>query len=343
MAAVLCQQSLQDLVNNFTPGGCYGIEWEFREGKLTYKDHYNPQWRIDGVLAKGLNGLYTDGSRNYEFEVGEGLVGRTFAKQEVLFVKDLTVYDAESVKDCLQFGDTTEFKRAALAKEFDLHSAIFLPSQQGVLEVGSAAFVTSLPSYFAAYAGPTTPPVADVPSAEAAGDMHLSATPPPFLQKLVEEISCVGCYGIEWVVEGDGLVFRSSFNPQWRLEGLRQQGLNGAYTKQSVGFTFPVGEGVIGRTFSEQKMLFIKDVQVMTPEEIKASMQTGSNVAFLRADIAREYGIHSVLFLPSADCVWEVGSIQTVDSIEDFLAGKATRAIMEKEGAVDILRALQAL
>jgi len=254
----------------------------------------------------------------------------------------LRVNDAESVKDCLQFGDTTEFKRAALAREFDLHSAIFLPAQHGVLEVGSASFVTSLPRYFAACAGPTTPPVTDSLAAEAACDMTFAA-PPPFLQKLVEEISCVGCYGIEWVLDGDGLVVRSTFNPQWRLEGIRQQGLKGAYSTQSVGYTFPIGEGVVGSTFAEQKMLFIKDVQVITPNEIKASIQTGNNVVFLRAHMAREFGIHSVLFLPSTDGVWEVGSIQTVDSLEDFLADKAVHAIREKEGAAEILRALHAL
>merc|ERR1711933_591322 len=111
-----------------------------------------------------------------------------------------------------------------------------------------------------------------------------------------------------------------------------------------MGLTFAIGEGVVGRTFAEQKMLFIKDLQEITPDEIKASMQTGSNVAFLRAEIAREFGIHSVLFLPSESGVWEVGSIQTVDSLETFLtAGKAAHAIWKKKGAAEILSALQAL
>jgi len=353
MAAVLRQHSLQDLVDNFTPGGCYAIEWECKEGMLKFKDHFNPQWRIDGVKAKGLDSLYTKRSQNFEFQAGEGLVGRAFAKQEVLFVKDLQEVDAESMKDSIQHGDTTPFKRADLAKEFDLHSAMFLPSQNGVLEVGSAAFLTSLPRFFASYAGPTTPPVAWPGSACLAGKAAVDmlpppATPPPFLQKLVEEISCAGCYGIEWVLDTttpiNRLVYRSAFNPQWRLEGIRQQGLKGTYTTKSIGVGFPAGEGVVGRTFAEQKLLFIKDVQAITPEEIMASLETGSNVAFLRSETAKEFGIRSVLFLPSATGVWEVGSIQVADSLEAFLKdGKAAQAISEKQGAAEILKSLQAL
>jgi len=75
-----------------------------------------------------------------------------------------------------------------------------------------------------------------------------------------------------------------------------------------------------------------------------ASLETGSNVAFLRSETAKEFGIRSVLFLPSATGVWEVGSIQVADSLEAFLKdGKAAQAISEKQGAAEILKSLQAL
>jgi len=343
MAAAVCQHSLKDLVDNFTPGGCYGIEWEMSGGKLKYKTHYNPQWRVDGVNAKGLNGLYTESSKNHEFAVGQGLVGKVFAKQEVLFVNDLQVIDEESVKDSWLCGDGTAFLRAELAKEFDLHSAIFLPLPTGVLEVGSAAYVSSMPTYYAPYVGPATPPLATAPAAAETIEPSKLA-PPPFLSKLVEELSSAGCYGIEWVCEGDVMKYRSHYNPQWRMEGIRQQGLKGAYTAKSVGYMFARGEGLVGKAFSEQAVLFVEDVQTVSQDEVKASMQTWiSGVGFLRADLAREFGIRSVLFLPSPDGVMEVGSIQTVEDLGTFLSEPAAKAISGKTEAAEILGALKAL
>mmetsp|Transcript_16971 Transcript_16971/g.35448 ORF Transcript_16971/g.35448 Transcript_16971/m.35448 type:complete len:345 (-) Transcript_16971:22-1056(-) len=342
MAPVTLMHSLKDLVDNFSPGGCYGIEWELSGDILKYKSHYNPQWRIDGVKAKGLHGLYTDRSSTYEFPVGTGFVGRTFAKQEVFFVRDLQQADGESIKDTMQFGDGTEFIRLALAQEFDLHSAIFLPLANGVVEVGSAAFVTFLPRCFAPFASSFTPPLAEE-EAEAKTDASSTPACPLFLQKFVEELSGAGCYGIEWICESGVLKHRSHFNPQWRIEGVRKQGLKGLYTERSIDCTFAKGEGIVGAAFAAQAVVFIRDLRTVTSEEVKDCMQTGIPVAFLRAALAQEFGIHSAIFLPSADGVLEVGSTQTFDDLQSFLYRPAAAAIAGKSTAADIFDSLKAL
>jgi len=348
MAAVAdwSQHSLDTLVNNFSPGGIYGIQWQLQGDKLKLESHYNPQWRIDAVKSKGLNGLYTERSATYEFNVGQGYVGKTFAKQDAIFVKDLQSLSEESVKDCWQFGDAMEFLRADLAKEFDVHSAIFLPLPNGVLEVGSAAVLPSIPSYFASLLGqqlsiPASPP-STLASEEAPGG-SAAACPPPFLKKLVEELSSTACYGIQWVREGDVLKFGSSYNPQWRIEGVKQQGLKGLYTTSSKASIFAHGEGLVGKAFAEQAVLFIKDLQMVTPDEAQGSFQTGSSFSFLRAAIAKDFGIHSAMFLPSPEGVLEVGSIQVAENLQAFLSEPAAAAIAGKGEAPEVLLALEAL
>merc|ERR1711920_444108 len=292
------------------------------DGLLTQKEHYNPQWRIDGVRVKGLNGLYTERSQGYYFDVGQGVVGKVFAKQEALFVSDLQALDMESVKDAMQSGNGTEFLRASLAKEFDLRSAFFLPVPDGVLEVGSLARMTALPQYFEQYVSTSTLPVADTQPAQQSL-REPTEQPPVVLQKLVEELSSAGCYGIEWTDQGGILTHRSHFNPQWRIEGLRQRGIDAAYTSQSV--------------------LFIRDVQDVSPDDVKACMQSGDGAAFLRANIARVFGIHSVLLLPSAGGVLEVGSAKTFDDFQAFLSQPAAEAVSGTTAAADVLSALEAL
>uniref|UniRef100_A0A6U6IJF1 Uncharacterized protein n=1 Tax=Zooxanthella nutricula TaxID=1333877 RepID=A0A6U6IJF1_9DINO len=198
MSPADAQNSLRDLVEHFAPGGCYGIEWEVIGDVLKQRAHYSPQWWVDEIAAKGLDGLYTTGSSMYGFPIGQGLVGKTFAKQKALFVKDLQTLNEESVKDSQRYGDGTEFWRAQLAKDFDIHSAIFLPLPSGVLEIGSCAVMASMlilrgmpqllstPQYFVPFALESTAPVAAAPVVHEALDA-LATSPPPFLQNVVDE------------------------------------------------------------------------------------------------------------------------------------------------------------
>jgi len=143
MSLVLNSERLQRIVDSGN-GACYGIEWALSDaGRLEYKAHYNPQWRVEGVQKKGLKGLYTTQSASHSFMPGEGLVGKVFSDQKMLFVQDLQVMSEEAVQDAIFGGDHVEFQRADLAKAFDIHSAVFVPTAKGVLEVGSTDKVVS--------------------------------------------------------------------------------------------------------------------------------------------------------------------------------------------------------
>jgi len=136
---------------------------------------------------------------------------------------------------------------------------------------------------------------------------------------------------------------RGPCNPQWRVEGVRSPGLKGLYTLDSKAWTFADGEGLIGKAFAEQAVLFVEDLQALTPDDIQGSIQTGSNLVFLRAALAREFGIRSAMFLPSPDGVLEVGSIQPAESLQAFLSEAAAAAIAGKGEASEVLGALEAL
>merc|ERR1712039_944626 len=115
-------------------------------------------------------------------------------------------------------------------------------------------------------------------------------------------------------------------------------GLKGLYTLNSKAWTFAEGEGLIGKAFAEQAVLFVEDLQALTPDDIQ-----GSNLVFLRAALAREFGIRSAMFLPSPDGVLEVGSIQPAESLQAFLSEAAAAAIAGKGEASEVLGALEAL
>jgi hypothetical protein len=114
------------------------------------------------------------------------------------------------------------------------------------------------------------------------------------LQRLVE--SSRACYAIEWVCVDGHLKYKAHYNPPWRVEGARRQGLKGLYTADSARHVFVPGEGLIGRAFKERKDIFVDDVQIVHPME------------YARVDLAKEYGIHSAMFLPFTEGVIEVGS-----------------------------------
>lgn len=339
-----CPTPLQDAVEHFLPGGCYGIEWVLHGDALVHQSHFNPQWRVEGVRKQGLDGLYTTKSANYEFSIGQGWVGKAFASQEPHFVKDLSAIDPEGVKDAMQNWYGEEFMRASLAKQFGIRSALFLPSQSGVLEVGSAVVIDALPRYFASHAAaPGMPPLAAegvAPEPEPAAE---AAPPPPFLKRLVEECTVAGCYAIEWVLRDGTLVHQSHYNPQWRVEGVRKQGLNGLYTTESTTFTFEIGQGFVGKAFAAQQLLFVKDLQATEEEDIKDAISSWYGAEFLRAALAEKYGIRSALFLPSPAGVFEVGATSRAGSLEEFFTGSAKAAVSAGGSPGDILAGLKAL
>lgn len=326
MAAVdtPCHPKLQEMADNFTPGGCYAIEWKLDGDVLVHRSHYNPSWRLEGVKRQGLKGLYTTESTKYTFQVGQGFVGKVFEAQKPLFVRDLQAPDPEEVKDAMQSWYGASFLRFALAQEYGIRSAIFLPLQDGVLEVGSTVVMAEVPKYFAPYHSPEMPPLASVAYKSSMADTGSATQPPPLLEKLVDELTTAGCYAIEWELRDGMLAYRSHYNPPWRIEGAKKQGLNGLYTIESTSYIFESGKGFVGKVHQAQKRLFVEDLQVPDSEAVKDAMQTwdGAGAEFLRSELAHKYGIRSALFLPSTKGVIEVGSSVASKSLDDFLSAK---------------------
>lgn len=343
--ALKIQHSLEDLVENFTPGGCYGIVWGLNSSKLVKKSHYNPQWRIDEAKAHGWDSFYTEQSGAYEFAVGEGVVGKAFQSQEVLFVEDLQDIDVEGVKSTLFMGDIGGvYLRADLAKKFGLHSAIFLPTADSVFEIGSGCIMKSLPQFYVPYMGKRTLGMA-VPSETCVSEVQvewkkqISGNPSEMLQKLVESQSMC-CYGIEWVSTEKGLVHKSHYNAKWRIEAVERKCSEGYYTAHSATYTFAEGEGLVGNAFAEQAVVFASDLQAFSSEDAKADFSRQCSIRFLRAELARQFGIHSAIFLPTPETVLELGTTQKKSCLEDMFSEPAKAAIAGKSNPSDILNAL---
>jgi len=297
---------LQNFVDTFSSEVCYGIEWGISEsGRLECKSYFNPQWRIEAVKNKGLDGLYTAESSTYTFVPGQGMVGKTFETQEMTFCEDLQALTPDEIKDVVCHSDHKAFLRVDLAKKFGICSAVFMPTARGVLEVGSTQKVAAL--------------------SELKGSFQRQATPPPephsaVLEQIVENAGGA-CYGIEWTLSRSGrLKCKSYYNPQWRVEAVRHNGLEGLYTTESSTATFLPGEGMVGKAFAKQQMLFSEDLQSLSSDDIMDAMACADHEVFLRADLAKKFGIHSAVFMPMANGVLEMGSTQQVANLSNLLS-----------------------
>lgn len=140
-------ERLVDLVDNLSCKGCYGIEWECHDGVLECKSYYNPKWRLEETASQGLKGLYTTNSTTYTFRVGDGMVGKVFQDKKVVWAPDLQDLTADGVAMSMVGWDSVEFARADLAKQFGIRSAVFVPTEKGVLEFGSKEKAAKLPNF----------------------------------------------------------------------------------------------------------------------------------------------------------------------------------------------------
>jgi len=319
MSLVLNSERLQRIVDSGN-GACYGIEWALSDaGRLEYKAHYNPQWRVEGVQKKGLKGLYTTQSASHSFMPGEGLVGKVFSDQKVLFVEDLQDLSEQAVQDAIFGGDHVEFQRADLAKAFDIHSAVFVPTAKGVLEVGSTDKVVSASGIVPEAVLTAMQNGSEFPLPKKMAENFFTTSCSIKLRELVEG-STGGCYGVEWVLSEAGrLEYEGHYNPQWRIEGVQKKGLKGLYTTESASHSFMPGEGLVGKAFSDQKMLFVQDLQDLSEKAVQDALFGGDHVEFKRADLAKAFDIHSAVFVPTAKGVLEVGSTDKVVSPLGFV------------------------
>jgi len=297
---------LQNFVDTFSKEVCYGIEWGLaKSGSLECKSYYNPQWRIEAVKNKGLDGLYTNESSTYIFVPGQGMVGKAFEKQEVIFCEDLQTLSSNEIIDSVSLADHTAFIRADLAKKFGIHSAVFMPVASGVFEVGSTQKVAALSELKASQPGQAMSPPAP----------HSAV-----LEQIVEK-SGGACYGIEWTLSCSGrLECKSYYNPRWRVEAVQKSGLEGLYTSESSTYTFLPGEGMVGKAFAKQEILFCEDLQSLSIDDIMDAMSLTDHCGFRRVDLAKKFGIHSAVFMPTANGVLEVGSTNQMASLPDLLS-----------------------
>mmetsp|Transcript_55587 Transcript_55587/g.98582 ORF Transcript_55587/g.98582 Transcript_55587/m.98582 type:complete len:213 (-) Transcript_55587:183-821(-) len=118
----------------------------------------------------------------------------------------------------------------------------------------------------------------------------------------------MACYGIEWVHCDDGfLKCRVHYNPPWRLAEVSAQGSASLYTTGSECYSFLPGEGLVGKTFVDQKPLFVTDFESVDPDAV-VDATSGESMNFLRAGLAKKHGIRSVIFLPLPESVIEIGA-----------------------------------
>mmetsp|Transcript_29150 Transcript_29150/g.53196 ORF Transcript_29150/g.53196 Transcript_29150/m.53196 type:complete len:326 (-) Transcript_29150:85-1062(-) len=322
----MAEQRLANIVQA-GPQACYGIHWEAdKDGVLSCKAYYNPEWRQEFARKRGLQGLYTTQSSSMTFPKGEGLVGKVFEKQELKFVPSLQVLQEDEIRDAMFNGDPFLFKRTALAKEYGVVSALFIPTANAVLEVGTMKEVSSADKVLPEHIVKAIQTGADVPETkqEPIEEPKCAA----WLKEVVE--ACPeACYGIEWTMTNGKLELKDHYNPWWRLHYAKQAGMKGLFTTASRDYNFEPGEGVVGAVFKAQRTAFLSDMQNFTPEAIMDTMFTGDVVMFKRMNIAREYDVHSAVFIPVADGVVEVGSMQELKN----------EAALLKEAAVEALKA----
>mmetsp|Transcript_39259 Transcript_39259/g.83633 ORF Transcript_39259/g.83633 Transcript_39259/m.83633 type:complete len:104 (-) Transcript_39259:56-367(-) len=84
------------------------------------------------------------------------------------------------------------------------------------------------------------------------------------------------------------------------------------------------GEGLVGKAFANQQIVFSEDLQALAQTELMDAITLGDHTGFFRTDLAKEYGIHSAIFMPTANGVLEVGSTQQVARAFDLLSNAAT-------------------
>jgi len=250
---------------------------------------------------------------------GEGLVGKAFSDQKMLFVQDLQDLSEDAVQDAMFGGDHAEFKRADLAKAFNIHSAVFVPTAKGVLEVGSTDKVVSASGIVPEAVLTAMQNGSEIPLPKKIAENLVTTSCSNKLRELVEG-STGGCYGVEWALSEAGrLEYKGHYNPQWRVEGVQKKGLKGLYTTESASHSFMPGEGLVGKAFSDQKMLFVQDLQDLSEDAVQDAMFGGDHAEFKRADLAKAFNIHSAVFVPTAKGVLEVGSTDEVVSASGFV------------------------
>mmetsp|Transcript_21267 Transcript_21267/g.48866 ORF Transcript_21267/g.48866 Transcript_21267/m.48866 type:complete len:341 (-) Transcript_21267:255-1277(-) len=312
---------------------CYGIEWALsKDGVLLVEEHFNPTWRIEYAHKVGMEGLYTTKSVDFTFKIGEGLVGKVFEEQQVTFVKDLQKLTTKQVRDAMFEGKEFIFKRTALARDFDLHSAVFVPTSSGVIEVGSMQELPDLSTLLPLGVIKAIREEAPIP---AVGSVSV---PEPercsqSLKRIVEDNVNI-CYVIHWGLAEDGVLeCKEHYNPPWRIAYAQKAGLHGLYTTRSAAFRIHPDEDVVGEVYCEGEDFFLPNMQTVAFEDLKCGLRrskTGSNnIAMARFVLAKEFDIHAVLWVSLKHGVLELGSMQEFGAANEMCSADSVRGFRE--------------
>jgi hypothetical protein len=180
-------------------------------------------------------------------------------------------------------------KRKGLAEQYGIASACFVPVKGGVIEYGVTTDSCSAEWKSIDDARQTVIPMAELEAAFKNGATHLSF----------------------WQQKGDKFVWGAGYSLPERLRALANAGKRSNFVQESSRFSFAAdGKGPVATAARSGK-----EVVIVDPED---------DPNFKRADIAREYGIGNLHFVPCEDGVLEYG------------IGKIVGAKEEKMGALDL-------
>jgi len=132
-------------------------------------------------------------------------------------------------------------------------------------------------------------------------------------------------YGIEWATTDGILKARTVCTTDPSLIG---------FTIRSQNFTFGPGEGMPGECFQKQAVSFVMDVQdVEGSKEHQHNLVTTCHLQsrFVRRALAQQFGVRSVLLLPSPDGVIEIGTKEKL-KVMPQICGPRVREIVRNAG-----------
>jgi len=117
----------------------------------------------------------------------------------------------------------------------------------------------------------------------------------PSLQEICADSGVV--FAVVWMLKDDLLQVAEHWNPNTRVEKVKgQTSTDDLYTTESYKFKITPGKGIVGKVYLSGEPEFFEDVA-----------QLSSDV-YIRADLARKYGIQSVAMMPYQGGVLEIGT-----------------------------------
>jgi len=251
-----------------TSGAVYALFWEESGGKLTVSTKYvTPGRALMLKASRGDNESFIAKSSTVSLRSGEGVVGRVFASKGEELVPDVSELQ------------TSQFARAALAKEFGIAGLAAVFWNGGVLEYGSTERWSSRPKV----------------------RIDMVAR----LKAVCETSGAV--YAMFWEEVAGTLTVLEHYHPVARLTSLRaRRGDSETFATKSRRFSLVVGEGLVGRVFATGGKELVPDATLLSIER------------FPRTQHAKEFGIRSIVCIAVGGGVLEFGAVNSWSTMPSF-------------------------